>query len=169
MKRLILGACLLAAVATVCWGGEQKKEQKEDQEVHSLGHKVLFYLPNRVFDIFDMVRLRLRVGPGLAAGVRVTDPVSAYVGAYVSVYAGLPGPRQEPKIPLPAGLETYNGATLSFVHLATGAGLGPDYSPTEIGASLHLLIIGADVDVDPMEFIDLLAGLIALDPRHDDF
>jgi len=31
------------------------------------------------------------------------------------------------------------------------------------------LIIGADVDVDPMEFIDLVARLVALDPRHDDF
>lgn len=166
MKRLILSACLLISVTIVSWGDEQKEEKEEE---HSLGHKVLFYLPNRVFDLCDMARLRLRVGPGLAAGIRVTEPVSAYVGSYVSVFAGLPGPRQAPKIPFPIGIESYNGATLSFVHIATGAGLGPDYSSTEIGASLHLLIIGADVDVDPMELLDLVAGLVGFDPRHDDF
>ena len=170
MKRWILCVCLIGMLAGTAWSEEKAtSESKDEKKGHSVGHKVLFYLPNRLFDIFDMVRLRLRVGPGLAVGVRATEPLSAYVGAYASVYGGLPGPRQRPKLPIPVGFESYNGATLSVVDLATGVGLGPDYSSTEIGASLHLLIIGADVDVDPMELVDLLAGIFCFDPRNDDF
>jgi hypothetical protein len=54
------------------------------------------------------------------------------------------------------------------LNLSTGLGAGPGYSWTEIGLSLHLLIIGADVDVDPVEAVDFLAGFLTLDPRHDD-
>lgn len=170
MKRWILCMCLMGMLAGTAWSEENATPPpKEEKKGHSFGHKVLFYLPNRAFDLFDMVRLRLRLGPGLAVGVRATEPLSAYVGSYVSVYGGLPGPRQRRGIPIPVGFESYNGATLSVVHAATGVGLGPDYSPTEIGGSLHLLIIGADVDVDPMEVVDLLVGFFGFDPRHDDF
>jgi len=171
MKRWMLCLCLAVMMAGGAARAEEKKpeEPKEKKPRHSVAHKVIFYLPNRAFDILDMVRLRLRVGPGLAVGVRATEPLSAYAGAYVSVYGGLPGPRQKRRIPIPVGFESYNGATLSVVHVATGAGLGPDYSPTEIGGSLHLLLIGADVNVDPMELVDLLAGIFCFDPRNDDF
>ncbi len=30
---------------------------------------IVLYIPNRVFDILDIIRLRLRVGPGISAGV----------------------------------------------------------------------------------------------------
>ena len=41
-----------------------------EQPKHGFGHKLLFYIPNRVLDVFDFVRLRVRVGPGLAVGAR---------------------------------------------------------------------------------------------------
>ena len=163
MKKLILLLCMLALIAPASWGDETSEKPH-----HSIGHKLLMYIPNRVLDLLDIVRLRVRVGPGLAAGVRVTDPLSVYVGSYVSAYAGLPGPRLEPTIKWPVVLESYNGATLSFLHVATGLGADPGYSPTEIGASLHLLLIGIDVDVDPMEAVDFIAGFFFLDPRGDD-
>jgi hypothetical protein len=161
MKKLIVATCLLAMLAT-------QARADEETEPHSFGHKLVMYIPNRVFDLLDIVRARLRIGPGLAAGVRITEPLSVYLGAYGSVYGGLPGPRLEPQLPRPFGLEDLNGAQLSFLNLSTGLGAGPGYSRTEIGASLHLLIIGADVDVDPMEAVDFLAGILTLDPRHDD-
>jgi len=40
---------------------------------------IICYIPNRVFDILDIVRLRLRVGPGISVGVRATKPVSAFL------------------------------------------------------------------------------------------
>ena len=161
MKKLIVAACLLAMLVPAGWADEET-------EPHSVGHKLVMYIPNRIFDLLDIVRARLRIGPGLAAGVRITEPVSVYIGAYGSLYGGLPGPRLEPELPKPFGVEDLNGAQLSFLNLSTGLGAGPGYSWTEIGLSLHLLIIGADVDVDPMEAVDFLAGFLTLDPRHDD-
>jgi hypothetical protein len=97
MKKLILATCLLAVLATPV------RAEDEEKEPHSAGHKVLMYIPNRIFDLLDIVRARLRLGPGLAVGVRLTEPLSAYLGAYGSLYGGLPGPRLEPKLPMPFG------------------------------------------------------------------
>jgi hypothetical protein len=66
------------------------------------------YLPNRIFDVLDLVRLRVRVGPGLSAGARA-GPAKAFLGAHASVFVGLPGPRQEPRVPLPVGFESVAG------------------------------------------------------------
>jgi len=163
MKKLALCICILALSASPSFARAQDSERE-----HSLAHKLILYIPNRVLDVIDLVRAKLRIGPGLAVGVRATEPASVYLGSYVSVYAGLPGPRQRPTLPLPIGLESNTGVEVSVADAATGVGVGPNYSPTEIGASVHLLIIGADVDVDPMEFVDLLAGFILKDPRGDD-
>ena len=57
---------------------------------------ILFYIPNRVFDVLDIVRLRLRVGPGISVGVRATKPLTAFIGPHMTVWAGLPGPRGNP-------------------------------------------------------------------------
>lgn len=168
MKTKRLALILLAALFLVPVPPVRAAERREREE-RNLGIELLLYIPNRVLDLFDMVRARLRVGPGLAAGVRVTEPLSVYVGGYASVYAGLPGPRQRPWIPIPVGLETHTGVTASVADATLDAGIGPDYSPTEVGASLHLLIVGADVGVDPMEIVDFLAGFILMDPRGDDF
>ncbi len=139
-----------------------------DRQDHSVGHKLLMYIPNRLFDLVDIVRMRLRVGPGLAIGARVTTPVSAYLGSYAAIYAGLPGPRNKPSIPWPVGFESLSGVTLSVADAAIGGPVDPDYSFTEIGASIHLLVVGADLDVDPVEAFDLLAGLLFFDPKGDD-
>jgi hypothetical protein len=59
-----------------------------------------------VFDVLDLVRLRVRVGPGISAGVRVTEIADVTIGAHATVFVGLHGPRGEPQIPWPIGLET---------------------------------------------------------------
>jgi len=132
-------------------------------------HKLLMYIPNRLLDVFDMVRLRVRLGPGIALGVRATEYADFYAGTYASVYAGLPGPRMR-KVPhLPVGIETLTGVEVSVADLSAGAGLGPDYSPTEVGVGVQALIVGADVGVDPVEILDFVGGFFLWDPRHDDF
>ncbi len=148
---------------------ESVKEADEDRsEGHSLGHKLIMYLPNRLLDFVDIARLRLRVGPGAAAGVRATKVAQAYVGTYVSVFAGLPGPRMRRIPKLPAGLESYNGIDLSLLEASTGGGIGPDYSPTEFGASAQLLLFGFDFGIDPVEILDALSGFVLIDLRDDD-
>ena len=142
--------------------------QNADTE-HSLLHKTAFYLPNRIFDLMDIFRLRLGVGPGLSAGARATKIAQAYVGAQTSVYVGLPGPRQSASIPFPAGLESHNGLALGPVDATANMWAGPNYSSTEIGASVFPFIFGLDFGFDPWELVDFGVGIFGFDLRDDDF
>lgn len=72
--------------------------QVEEKESHGLISHTLWYIPNRILDILDIFRFRLSVGPGLGAGVRVTDYAAFYGGTQKSAYTGLPGPRSGSEI-----------------------------------------------------------------------
>jgi len=139
-----------------------------DDDERSLFLGVLLYLPNRALDLIDIVRLRGRVGPGVAAGFRVTRAASMYAGSYASVYAGLPGPRSRKTPKSPIGLESLNGASLSVLDLTSGLAVGPEYTSTEVGVSVQALLVGADVGFDPIEILDFLAGFLTIDIRDDD-
>ena len=139
------------------------------EDERSLGYVMLLYLPNRVVDLFDIVRLRLRLGPGLAAGVRATDVFELFAGEYFTVFAGLPGPRLSPVPKLPFGFESYSGEGANRFREPKGEQLSPDYSPTEFGFGLQTLIVGADAGLDPFEALDFFAGFLLMDPAADDF
>lgn len=141
---------------------------EQEETKHGFGHKLLFYIPNRVLDVFDFVRLRLRVGPGIAVGVRVTKPISVFVGGYASVFVGLPGPRMAPVVKFPVGIENYSGIGVSLADATTKGKHGPGYSPTEIGAGFQLILFGLDFGLDPIEVLDLATGFIFIDIRGDD-
>ena len=104
------------------------------------------YIPNRVLDILDVVRLRVRVrvGPGIALDVRVTNLAAAFLGSYETVYAGLPGPRNGPTPKLPVGLENRIGAQVSIADVTAEGTAGPDYGPAEIGLGAQVLLVGFD-------------------------
>ncbi len=140
----------------------------EERETHSIFHKILLYIPNRILDVFDIFRVRLRAGPGVAVGVRATKLAQVYVGSYASLYAGLPGPRLRPFPKLPVGVETNSGATVSVVDATVTGGLGPDYSSTEFGFGAQLALVGFDIGFDPYELLDFAAGLLIFDLRDDD-
>ena len=149
---------------------ETRAEPEEEKEGHGIGHRLLFYLPNRVFDVFDLVRARVRVGPGLAVGVRATELADVNLGAYTTLYAGLPGPRGKPRIPLPIGLEVFAGAEVSVLDASTEEGpFSPNYGPTEVGLGFQAAILGLDLGIEPWDFVDLALGLVLLDPNGDDF
>ena len=170
-RTLSLAAALLVlAAASLARADEDPDGQivKNARENRSIGRVLLAYLPNRIFDVLDLVRLRARVGPGLGVRARVTEQIDAGLGSYAAIFAGLPGPRNEVEVPLPIGLETYSGVELVGDAEVSG-GYPPDYSPTEIGVSAHLVAAGIDVGVDPVEIADLVAGLVLLDLRGDDY
>lgn len=170
MKRitsLILLVFVLSGMS--CLADAEERELSDEGGKASLGAKLLLYIPNRVLDLLDMVRIRLRVGPGLALDLRATEAADLFVGTYGSVYAGLPGPRMRRMPVLPVGLESRTGVEVSVADVSTGLGVGPDYSPTEIGAGVQLLIVGADVGFDPMEIVDFIGGFFLWDPRRDDW
>lgn len=149
-------------------GSDIGDSEGESIQAHSTAHNILLYLPNRLFDLLDIVRLRARVGPGLAVGAHVSKLTDVFVGSYVSAYAGLPGPRLKHTVPFPIGLESHNGASISVVDATADVGIGPNYSPSEIGVSLHLAILGIDIGIDPYELIDFGTGLVGTDIREDD-
>jgi hypothetical protein len=145
-------------------------EPEEDDGGHGIGHRLLLYVPNRIFDVFDLVRARIRVGPGLAVGMRATELADVNLGAYTTLYAGLPGPRGKPRIPLPVWLEMYAGAEVSVLDASTEGGrFSPDYGPTEVGLGFQAGLVGLDLGIEPWDFVDLVLGLVLLDPNGDDF
>ncbi|MCB9898361.1 MAG: hypothetical protein H6825_10190 [Planctomycetes bacterium] len=149
---------------------EQAVAAAEEDEGHSLGHRLLFWIPNRIFDVFDMVRARLRLGPGFGLSVRATEFADVSLGAYTTVWVGIHGPRGRPGIPWPAWLEIYAGAGVSVVELSTEDGLfSPHYGWTEFGLGAQLAIIGFDVGVDPLEIVDFVVGIFTFDIIGDDF
>jgi len=134
-----------------------------------VGWTALMYIPNRILDIFDMVRAKLRLGPGFAIGAQATSLTHVYVGTYFTVFIGLPGPRQRKMPKLPVGVETRTGAQLSKADVTLEGGLGPDYGKWEFALSFQLAIIGADLGIDPYEIWDFIAGIATFDPAEDDF
>jgi len=145
---------------------EEVVEVDDDDDRGVLWH-ILLYIPNRVFDVFDIVRLRLRLGPGLQIGARATEILDVNIGTYAAIWVGLHGPRGKPSIPWPVGVETFTGLEVSAAEGSIEGGV--DYGDTEFGFGLQALLLGFDLGVDPIEIVDLLAGFIFIDIRDDDF
>lgn len=134
--------------------------QLEPEPTWGSAWSALKYLPNRLFDLTDIVRMQVRVGPGWALGVRATSFVPLFIGGYNATWVGIPGPRNRAKIPLPFGLDSQGGF---------GLGASDEYGAAEFGACAHLYMIGFDVGVDPRELLDFGAGLAGVDLSGDDF
>ena len=147
-----------------------KAAEPAKKEPHGVGHRLLFWIPNRIFDVLDLVRLRVRVGPGISVGVRATEIADVTIGAHATIWAGLHGPRSQPEIPWPLGVETLATVEVSVLEAGSDDGrFGPQYGPLEIGFGTQLAIIGFDLGVEPYDALDLLAGIFLLDPKGDDF
>ncbi|MBN2107796.1 MAG: hypothetical protein JW832_10255 [Deltaproteobacteria bacterium] len=144
----------------------EKQDQVGKSDKKRTKHPILMYLPNRIFDLMDIFRVRVRVGPGISAGVRATTPVSVFVGFHRSVFAGLPGPRGKAKIPWPAGIENRGGAQVSVVDLSTKETY---YDPLEIGLEAHPLIVGFNFGIGVFELLDFATGFLFIDLQRDDF
>lgn len=166
MQRLLATIILLVLLLTsVSVFADEATQTKPPGK--SFGHRLLFYIPNRIFDIFDVARARVRVGPGFAVDARVTKYGDLYAGAYSSLFVGIHGPRLKPRIPWPIGLESRAGIeATSVADLATQ---GPTYGYGEAGAGFQAAIVGIDVGVDPVEILDLVLGFFFIDLTGDDF
>jgi len=145
-------------------GQQQEQVGKSDKE--RTKHPILMYLPNRLFDLLDIFRIRVRVGPGISAGVRATTPVSAFVGFHSTLFVGLHGPRGKAEIPWPAGIENRGGAQASVVDMSTKETY---YDPLEIGLEAQPLIVGFNIGIGVFEVLDFATGFLFIDLQRDDF
>ena len=141
------------------FGGEKQEVEKAPEP--SLGRKILLWLPNRVLDLVDSVKLDLGVGLASGAVLRVTesaqigyrdmDPASARIGNFG---------RRAPFL-----LERSN-------EFGVGSDLGTDpgrsICPGELGLGLDLLFVGAYLGVCVDEVFDFTLGLVGVDPKEDD-
>jgi hypothetical protein len=105
----------------------------------------------------------------LALGARLTEALDANVGAYTTLFVGIPGPRGRPRLNLPIGVENYAGAEASVVGTGDENRTGPSYGALEVGAGFQALILGLDIGVDPGEIVDLATGLLFIDIIGDDY
>jgi len=165
---LAVSAQLLVAPQALRAESEESDEIADYSDSHSVLHTVVWYIPDRILDVLDIFRARVRRGPGIAAGVRATKVAQLYAGTYAAVYVGLPGARLRELPKSPVGLESFNGVDVSLMEATTGGGIGPDYSPTEIGFDLQLGSLGLAFGMDPVELADFGAGIFTFDPREDD-
>jgi hypothetical protein len=159
-KSFIIAVLILTGVFSVIPMGSARQAEA------GVIKGIVLYIPNRVFDVLDIVRLRLRVGPGLSAGVSATELADVFVGAHTSVYAGLRGSRGKPEIPWPFGIENRAGAEVSVLD-ATASNVYND--PLGFGAQGQLGIIGINFALNVYDILDLFTGFVLIDIAKDDF
>jgi hypothetical protein len=158
---------LLSLTAMIFVSPAFAHEAEAEEESHGILHKTLMYIPNRLLDVLDIVRARVRVGPGVSVCARATEVLDVNIGAHNAVYVGLPGPRGEAKLPLVVGTEAYSGIGIGDEKDIEGA-KGPEYAFTEIGVGAQAVLAGVDVGIDPLEVLDFVTGLFFIDLTGDD-
>ncbi len=160
MKKVsIIPILLLAGLCTLAQIGVPARAEA------GIIKNVVLYIPNRVFDLLDIFRVRVRVGPGISAGVRATKPLSAFAGFHSSAFIGLPGPRGKRKLPLPVGFDLRSGVQVSLADVSAGT---PYYDPLEVGFEIQPLFVGVNVGIGGFEILDFITGLVFIDLVGDD-
>jgi hypothetical protein len=141
---------------------EEEIEEEED-ESSTLG-VILLYIPNRIFDLFDVARAGVNVGPGFGFDVRCTKWLKAQFISDTSVGVGLQTLRH-----LPLCVRSQAKIGLGFISTPGMNLLDWHYGDYDLRVELHVLIIGAHVAVELGEIVDFIGGIFTWDPMNDDF
>lgn len=126
---------------------------------NSLLDMVLYYVPNRVLDAVDVFRLNIGIGCGFGFNIRATELAEIGYGQYSTTRFGMKG-----RV-MPVYDEKIDEAGIGFLGWVNGC-LQRD--PSEVGADLHLGVIGAQAAVSLMEAVDFVAGFALIDLQCDD-
>jgi hypothetical protein len=144
---------------------ETKKEEKPEKKSRPLLLGILLYLPNRVMDLFDIVRFGVDVGPGVGVEAEVTEYAQAGAMVRTSVGAGFQTLRH---LPIKAALaESY--AAVGPLAIEPTAGVGWYRNTWDVRVEAHVAIVGAHVAVNPAEILDFFLGFLTIDTMDDDF
>jgi len=184
LKRF--GMLAIALLALSVASNQAKAEDiYQTEELFDLNSIIVdgeMYIWNRISDILDLVRGGLAGGPGIGAEIAITN--YAQLGAYANVERGVTFPhfvfplwivdyyeRNEPVFKEHIG----SYATAAFgpwrAENRTDKAALDYYFPRDrwdIRVQIDAAIIHAYLAVSPLEFWDLLAGFVGLDPSGDD-
>jgi hypothetical protein len=150
--------------------------------------KILCYIPNRIFDLLDIITLEIGpcFGIGVSGGVTewVTGGIQASAGEAVF---GLKRRHLTARVTVENFLELYPFETHSIIEnrVYTGGMYSLQFANTglkmpedriyqrardfwSINAALQLVIIAFREEFHPLEIADFLAGFAMLDPLNDD-
>lgn len=170
MSKVVVCALMLTGGSLMAQNGEQPETEEKGGSVDYIWQTVM-YLPNRVFDALDIVRARVRVGPGTTASARATKLANVSAGSHMTVFVGLPGPRNKPVLNLPVGIENFVGVEASVINLSNNnnSPFSPTYGVGECGAGFQFVLLGLDIGIDPLEAGDFILGIFTIDLKEDDF
>lgn len=154
----------------------------------STTERILWYIPDRIFDLIDQVEIWVHIGPQLGFGGHVTRAVQveAYTGATVAIGGGqkkMLGFKSEAATELglgPVVLSGVFGGKAGTGGIAYNADALWFHTPSEavyqnyrdywgLGAHAGLFFWGVEVEYHPVEIYDFLAGIILYDPMNDDY
>lgn len=157
----LLLAALLACLAARSAAGTE--EEAGGPEGRPFLVSALLYLPNRLLDVGDLFRFGLDAGPGLGFDLQVTRLLQAKLLSRFSIGLGYQTLRH---LPVKAAADASFG--VGPIGGSPSGGLGWYRSPSDVRVEFHLLLVGAHLAVDPIEWLDLPLGLVGLDPAEDD-
>jgi len=162
IPRIVILLALTAAIGAPAWGeatGGGIVEPTRVSGPRSKRKAWLLWVGSRFLDLLDPFRINVGGGFCSGAGIRITKPLQLSWESYTTVRVGLK------KRTLPVYFE---GDSILAASVAEIGGKDAQHGFFEIGATLHVLIVSADVDFDPAEFADFFAGFFGYDIMKDD-
>ncbi|NQZ58518.1 MAG: exosortase system-associated protein, TIGR04073 family [Lentisphaeraceae bacterium] len=155
--KALVALCFIATQTVVL---ADSKEQEVDP-----GAKAIMYIPDRIADLFDAIRVGVAFGPAIGAEVAITK--YGQLGAYASNEAGFAwtgrGNQKQHK-------GAYATAVISLDRVEHEADDAHHFhrSDYQIRAQAALGLVHGYVALDLVELGDFFAGLICMDPSKDD-
>jgi hypothetical protein len=129
-----------------------------------IAKKIILYLPNRVLDAMDIVRLGVHVGPGIGLDARVTRFVQLAADTSADVGVAWQGRKGSPII-----LQVYNTTAIGPIRVGAGTGLRYRHTLSETSLTLNAGLVGFFAAYDSAEFIDFVLGWSTFDFKKDDW
>ena len=156
---LALPLCLLAACQVVVGSGGGGEEVREPSPLGT----ALLWLPNRVLDLAEVVRVGVDLGPGYGADFEATSLARFAVVRRDSLGIGWQGLR---RWPVTAGHDQYT--CVGPADRQVGFGYHWYRGPADLRLEAHPGIFGVHAAVDFYAIADFLLGIFTLDPEGDD-
>jgi len=127
------------------------------------GKKILLYLPNRILDLLEVVRLGVHVGPGIGLDVRVTRFIQLAADTSADVGVAWQG-----RDKLPVVGQIYHTTALGPVRVGAGTGLRYKHTASETSLVANAGLVGFLAAYDSMELLDFVFGWTTYDLKKDD-